>query len=121
MKWTNLDKMVLVIWILVLGMHALTTFAMGYQRTCGDVNKAIAQFENDPAARWFIQLNSLGNILFVLMTGGMVGGWFGYIRKIQFGDFKPAASFIVTVILFCALYSFVNDLALTVGVVYGGL
>jgi len=120
MKWTNLDYMVLVIWILVLGMHFTTSFAMGMQRDCGDVNKAIAQFENDPAARVFIQLQSLGNILFILMTGGMVGGWFGHIRKVQFGKHSEAASFIVTVILFCAIYSMVNDLALTVGMLYGG-
>lgn len=120
MNWTRLDYMVLIIWILVLGMHFTTSFAMGMQRTCGDVNKAIAQFENDPAGRIFIQLESFGSILFILMTAGLVGGWFGYIRKVQFTKYSQAASFIVTVILFAAIYSIVNDLALTTGMLYGG-
>lgn len=122
MKWTKLDYAVLVITIFVLCTHAFTAWAINFHVSNygADWDTVSESLENDPGMKEMLKLKQLGSMMFVVILSSLIGGWFAVFRKIQFvkGNAKYAANYIVSTLLFAALYAFINDLISIIGLVW---
>lgn len=122
MKWTSLDYAVLIIGILVLCTHAFTVWAINFHVSTHGVDweSATEILETDPGMKQMLQAKQLGSLIFIVILGSMIGGWFGVFRKLQFvkGNAKYAANYIVCTLLFTAIYAFINDFISIIGLMW---